>query len=337
MEDHNPVQAPKKAKRRGRKKKLNKSFFLRGIITILPAVLTLFILVTVVQFARNYVTTPINSTIYWLLESNTLGWKVLEQVEIDPLDMEFLDEAGLPQNALLTLRESGIQSEAFKSELKIVREPEMYFFRDMGSLAINPYKLRREVRAVVHPLVGVLVSVLVVLTLGYITSGFVGRRMISSFDRAAQNLPIIRSVYPYTKQLVEFFADDNEFEFDTVVAAPYPSETVWAIAFVTGTGLSSINEALGDRYVSVFVPTSPMPMTGFTVFLKESKLVPLPISVDEALRITVSAGVLIPASEQVAELTDSLVHMGAKLETQDPDQGSALPKDTEPEDNTGES
>ncbi|MFT7486920.1 MAG: putative membrane protein [Candidatus Paceibacteria bacterium] len=301
-----------KAKGRGRKKKSKKSFFLRGLITILPAVLTLFLLVTVVQFAQSYVTTPINSTIYWLLESNTLGWKVLEQVDIDPLEMEFLDQDALPQSALESMRQSGVQSDAFKSELSILREPELGFFVELPSLAINPYKLRREVRAVVHPLVGVLVSVLVVLTLGYITSGFLGRRMIAAVDRAAKNLPIIRSVYPYTKQLVDFFASDTEFEFDTVVAAPYPSETVWAIAFVTGTGLKSINDGLGDRYVSVFVPTSPMPMTGFTVFLKESKLIPLPISVDEALRVTVSAGVLVPASEQVEDLADSLRALGAQ-------------------------
>lgn len=315
MEDNKPNQSPKKkGDQKKKKKKLNRSFFLRGLITILPAVLTLFILVTVIQFARTYVTTPINSTIYWMLEGNTLGWTVLEHVDINPLDAEFLDEEALPQDAQASLRESGIQSPAFESELKILRDPEMTFFRDLQRLAINPYKLRREVRGVVHPLVGVLVSVLVVLILGYITSGFVGRRMLASFDRAAQNLPIIRSVYPYTKQLVEFFADDNEFEFDTVVAAPYPSETVWAIAFVTGTGMRSINEALEGRYVSVFVPTSPMPMTGFTVFLKESKLIPLPISVDEALRVTVSAGVLIPASQQVEELEESLAQLGAEME-----------------------
>jgi uncharacterized membrane protein len=328
MEDHKPKPSPKKKVGKAKKKKLNRSFFLRGVITILPAVMTLFILVTVVQFARNYVTTPINSTIYWMLEGNTLGWKVLEQVDINPLDAEFLDEEALPQDALAALREGGIQGSAFKSELEILRNPEMHFFRDLQRLAINPYRLRREVRGVVHPLVGVLVSVLVVLILGYITSGFVGRRMIASVDRAAQNLPIIRSVYPYAKQLVEFFADDKEFEFDTVVAAPYPSETVWAIAFVTGTGMRSINEGLGDRYVSVFVPTSPMPMTGFTVFLKESKLIPLPISVDEALRVTVSAGVLIPASQQVEDLAASLAKLGADIQTNEkgspPEPGSPV-------------
>lgn len=313
---------PKPRPTQAKKKKPKKSFFLRGLITILPAVLTLFILVTVVQFAQNYVTTPINSTIYWLLEGNAVGWKVLDRLDIDPLSNEFLDPDALPP-ALEELRQrepAGVNSERFKAQLQFHRESNMHFFRDMQELAIQPYKLRREVRAVVHPMVGVLVSLLVVLTVGYFTSGFLGRRFISSIDRAAQNLPVIRSVYPYTKQLVEFFAAETDFDFDTVVAAPYPSEQVYCIAFVTSSGLKTVHEHLGDRYATVFVPTSPMPMTGFTVFIREDRLIPLPLSVDEALRVTVSAGVLIPASERIEELETSLVALGAELDVdEDPE------------------
>jgi uncharacterized membrane protein len=314
-EDQTPKRRQKTEKRKLPKPK---NFFLRGLITILPAVLTLFILVTVVQFAQNYVTTPINSTIYWLLEGNAAGWKILGSVEIDPLAVEFLDPEALPTEAQEALRSGGASSDAFQAELEILRAPELGFLRDLPGLAINPYKLRREVRGVVHPMVGVLVSLLLILTVGYFTSGFLGRRMISTVDRAAQNLPVIRSVYPYTKQLVEFFAAETDFDFDTVVAAPYPSEGVWAIAFVTSSGLKTVHEKLGEPYVSVFVPTSPMPMTGFTVFIKEDRLIPLPISVDEALRVTVSAGVLIPAHEQVIGLEESLQALGANLE----DEGS---------------
>lgn len=306
-----PERAPRK--KAPRFPKPPRSFFLRGIITILPAVLTLFLLVTVVQFAQNYVTTPINSTIYWLLEGNALGWQVLDAVEIDPLDEGFLDPEALPPDLREALDEHKLDSDEFRSALLFYREPNLDLFRDLHELAINPYKLRREVKAVVHPMVGVLVSLLLILTLGYFASGFLGRRAIASVDRAMQNLPIIRSVYPYAKQLVEFFAAEKSFDFDTVVAAPYPSEGVWAIAFVTSSGLRTIHEELGDRYVSVFVPTSPMPATGFTVFIREDRLIPLPLSVDEALRITVSAGVLIPSSEKVEDLTDALTAAGAKL------------------------
>jgi uncharacterized membrane protein len=99
-----------------------------------------------------------------------------------------------------------------------------------------------------------------------------------------------------------------------VVAAPYPSEKIYCIAFVTSAGLKTVHDALGERMVTVFVPTSPMPMTGFTVFIKEDRLIPLPLSVDEALRVTVSAGVLIPTAERVADLEDSLTALGAKIE-----------------------
>ena len=295
---------------------LKKSFFLRGLITILPAALTLFILVTVVQFAQNYVTTPINSTIYYLLEGNTLGWKVLERLDIDPLSNEYLDTAALPANLeeLRSREDGGVNSERFQAELDFLREPHLGWLRNMNALAINPYKLRREVRAAVPPMVSALVSLLVVLTLGYLASGFLGRRAIASVDRAAQNLPIIRSVYPYTKQLVEFFAAETDFDFDTVVAAPYPSADIYCVAFVTSSGLKTVHKALGGRYVSVFVPTSPMPMTGFTVFIKEERLIPLPLSVDEALRITVSAGVLIPEAERVEDLQNALSALGAEFQ-----------------------
>ncbi len=313
------MQADQRKSKRKKKDKPKKTFFLRGLITILPAVLTLFILVTVVQFAQNYVTTPINSTIYWLLEGNALGWKVLDRLEIDPLSTEFLDTEALSP-ALQELRSrdpKGVLSEGFLTQLAFERETELDFFRDLHALTINPYKLRREVRAVVHPLVGALVSLLVVLTLGYFASGFLGRRVIASVDRAAQNLPIIRSVYPYTKQLVEFFAAETEFDFDTVVAAPYPSEQIYCIAFVTSKGLKTVHDALGERFVTVFVPTSPMPMTGFTVFIREDRLISLPLSVDEALRVTVSAGVLIPAAERIEDLEQSLAALGADIEPQE--------------------
>ncbi|MDP6538039.1 MAG: DUF502 domain-containing protein [Planctomycetota bacterium] len=282
-----------------RRAKRKKSFFLRGVVTVLPAVLTLFILVTVVQFAKSYVTTPINTVIYWCLEGNGLGWQVLRSVGIDPLSEEFLNPDALPVELRSELDRAGLDSPAFRNGLAALHESRSSPVRDLDALAIDPEGLRDAVKGVVHPMIGVFFSLLLVLTAGYLASGFFGRRMISGIDRAMQQVPVIRSVYPYAKQLVEFFLSDTELEFDTVVAAPYPSEGVWAIAFVTSEGMKSVHEHLGGRYVSCFVPTSPMPMTGFTVFIEARRLIPLPISVEEALRTTVSAGVLIPTSELI--------------------------------------
>jgi uncharacterized membrane protein len=291
----------RRSKKRSRRKKSKRGLFVRGLITLLPAALTIFILVTVMQFVNTYLTAPINSAIFGFLDNNGLGWNVLTLMEVDPYDREFLDESALP----VSLRDEvddlgGFDEVPAQAILANYREEGETFLRDFKRLAIDGEKLREAVRAEVPTAVGILISLSIVLVACYFAGGFLGRRVVSSFDRTLNQIPIVKSVYPYTKQIVEFFLSDNEFEFDTVVAAPYPTDNVWAIGFVTGTGLRSINEEVGGKLVSVFIPTSPMPMTGFTVFIDSVRLIPLDITVDEALRVTVSAGVLVPTDEQVA-------------------------------------
>jgi len=215
------------------KKKPKRSFFLRGLVALLPALLTIFAFVLIIQFTQRYVTGPINSGIDWVLKSSGVEWTP-------------------PQG------------------------------------------------------VGILVALLLLISVGYLASGFLGRRVVAWFDRQIAQIPLVRSVYPYAKQFVEYFISDSELDFDTVVAAPYPNSDIYSLAFVTSPGFRTIHESLGGRYVSCFVPTSPMPMTGYTVFIEASRLIPLSISVDEALRTTISAGVLIPPNESVEELTQNL-------------------------------
>ncbi len=279
-----------------------KSFFFRGLVTALPAVLTVFILFSVVQFAQTYVTGPINSAIYWLLEGNALGWKVLRRVQIEPYSLEYLDVEALPPELQKQLEASELSAPAFQADLRIHRESHEAFLRDPNDLAVDPQRLRRAVRGVVHPMIGVLASLLLVLTLGYLASGYFGRRLAAKLDRTLHQVPVIRSVYPYTKQVVDFFLSEKELDLGTVVAAPYPSDGVWSIGFVTSSGLKSLHDDLGGTYVSIFMPSSPVPMTGYTVFMELRRLVPLSLTVDEALRVTVSAGVLIPPQERVEGL-----------------------------------
>jgi uncharacterized membrane protein len=284
-----------------------RGFFLRGLVVLLPAVLTIFVFTTSWNFVERNVTGPINGAIYGFLEGNGLGWTVLEGMEISPYAREYLDVDALPPELVDNITQlGGFGHDTFRVALAAWRDEHEGFFRDLDALAINREKLRTAVVAEVHPAVGIVLSGLLVLTLGYFASGFLGRGAIAAVDRAMHKIPLVRRVYPYTKQLVEFFLAENELEFDTVVAAPYPSDDVWALGFITGAGLKSLHEALGGQFVSVFIPTSPMPMTGFTVFIELSRLVPLDITVDEALRITVSAGVLVPHAQRVAALEREL-------------------------------
>ncbi|MEZ6017126.1 MAG: DUF502 domain-containing protein [Planctomycetota bacterium] len=286
------------------KKKMN--FFVRGLVVLLPTVLTVFVFVTVVNFVNTYLTTPINGTLLTLLDSNGFGWKVLGAMDVDPFARPYLAVEDLPialQERLGPNGELGdLGSSAAQAAIQSHRDAKLTFIRNFEKLAINREKLRNDI-----PLprwIGIVIAASLVLFLGYLASGFLGRTAINSFDRMLHRIPVVKSVYPYTKQLVDFFLSESELEFDTVVAAPYPSEGVWAIGFVTGGGLRSVHQALGAEYVSVFIPTSPMPMTGFTVFIEANRLIPLDITVDEAIRTVVSVGVLVPASEQVLSLDE---------------------------------
>ena len=301
-----------------KKAKPKRNFFLRGIVAIMPAMLTIFVFVFIVQFAERYVTGPINSFIYSALERNAAGWAVLDALSIDPESDEFLDMSSLPPR-LQELRErDGLESAAFRAALDEHRSEGYGLLYQLDELGIHEEKLRDAVKGAVHPVVGVVVALVLLLALGYLASGFLGRRVVSWVDSILSQVPVVRSVYPYAKQFVEYFLSDSDLEFDTVVAAPYPGPGVWCIAFVTSPGLKTVHEALGGRYVSCFVPTSPMPATGYTVFIEASRLIPLPITVDEALRTTISAGVLIPQHESVEELTQSLASiLGKPLEVEE--------------------
>jgi len=278
--------------------------FLRGLVTVLPVVLTAFIFVTVFQFAGAYVTRPVNSTIYWCLEGNSLGWNTLEDLEIDPYDEAFLDPESLP----LDLQTLGAQvgysrSSNFRNQLQLLRAENEGFFRDPEELFIDRDKLRKAVEEQVHPLIGVVLSLIVVLLAGWALSGFFGRSLMSSIEKALNAIPFVRSVYPYSKQLVEFFLAEKESqtEFETVVAVPYPRAGLWAIGFVTNTAPKALWDETGEELVCIFIPSSPMPMTGYTIIAPAKDLVAIPITVDEALRVTVSGGVLIPPGEQIDE------------------------------------
>ncbi|HPF12959.1 MAG TPA: DUF502 domain-containing protein [Planctomycetota bacterium] len=293
--------------KQGKTKAKKRGFFTRGLAVLLPTILTVFLFTSIWNFVQRHVVGPINGTIYGVLEGNGMGWIVLGAMDIDPYAREYLDPDELPSDLVDRMDAlGGLGSASFQAALTAWRLKHEAFLRNLKDLAIDPEKLREAVAKEVHPAVGVVLSAVLVLVLGYLASGFLGRSLISGFDRLLHRIPLIRAVYPYAKQLTEFFINDTEYEFETVVAAPYPSEGVWSLGFVTGSGLRSMHEALGGRFVSVFIPTSPMPMTGFTIFMDEATLVPLDISVDEALRICVSAGVLVPQGQQVTDPKDLL-------------------------------
>lgn len=140
--------------------------------------------------------------------------------------------------------------------------------------------------------------VLFLYLLGKLITARLGGFLYSYFERFVFRLPLVRNVYGAAKQVSDFFFGQRALEFKRVVAIEYPRKGIWSIGFVTGEGLGDVKAAANESVLSVLVPTSPAPMTGFTVLVRRSEVVDLNITVEQALEYIISCGVVVPGHQK---------------------------------------
>lgn len=147
-----------------------------------------------------------------------------------------------------------------------------------------------------------LVILLVVLTLiGALTAGFVGRSIIRVYDTLLARMPVIRSIYSALKQIIETILAQQSAAFRQAVLVEYPRPGLWAIAFITGRTEGEVQNLTAQEMINVFLPTTPNPTSGFLLFVPKSDLVPLSMSVEEALKMVISGGIVTPPDRRPVE------------------------------------
>jgi uncharacterized membrane protein len=147
---------------------------------------------------------------------------------------------------------------------------------------------------------GYVVAFVTIFVVGFALLTIFGRKLYKTVDGALSRMPVLRMVYPHLKQLTEFiFAEDEKkaAAFRKVVMVEYPRLGLWSMGFVTGPAMESLRKAKGEDLVSVFIPSSPTPFTGYVVAVRKAELVEIDIPVDQALRFTISGGVLVPPGQ----------------------------------------
>jgi uncharacterized membrane protein len=152
--------------------------------------------------------------------------------------------------------------------------------------------------------VGVVVAVMLLIVVAYLVGAFLGATLTRLFERWIMHVPLMRRIYPGAKQVSEFFFAEKKVEFRRVVMVEFPRKGMWMVGFVTGRGFMALSEKLGADLVSVFVPATPAPVTGYVVTVAKSDVVDLPITVDEAIQYLISAGVIMPMAERDASLAE---------------------------------
>lgn len=246
---------------------------MRGFASLLPTILTILIIVLCYRFVHENVATPINHTIHRLLVQTSWGRDILETAGLE-LDLE-------------------------DYRYRLGSNTEWRSFRKVDSDQPDREKLREALYETIHPILGFLIGILIIFTVGVLLASFLGRRIFARFERALSKFPIIKVIYPYAKQLVDFFFKERRMDLSSVVSFEYPRKGIWAIGFMTSNGLQTLHDAAGQPVVSVFIPSSPAPMTGYTVFIPREDIIQLDIDVEEAFRMVITGGVVIPESEQV--------------------------------------
>lgn len=150
-----------------------------------------------------------------------------------------------------------------------------------------------------------LLTVLLIVSVLYFTGQFVSARLGNWMVRVTEEqvlgrLPVIRNIYGSVKQVTDFLLTENQqIEYRRVAAVQYTRKGVWAIGFVTGESLLQISVNAGEPCLAVFVPTSPMPMTGFTINVPRSEVIDLDLSVEQAMQFCISCGVLSPPHQKM--------------------------------------
>lgn len=141
---------------------------------------------------------------------------------------------------------------------------------------------------------GLIILVVFLTLVGAAATNFLGKFFVDLTDRVLTRVPIVRSVYSVFKQIRDVFQSNTAGQYKEIAMVEYPREGSWVIGFVAGAVKGEMRQRLGENYVGIFVPTTPNPTSGFLLYVAETKLIRLNMSVEEGAKIIFSGGLVVP-------------------------------------------
>ena len=148
------------------------------------------------------------------------------------------------------------------------------------------------------------IFILAMYLLGKFLAARMGRLVWGGLEKVIDRLPLIRNVYGSVKQVTDFIFSESNVEYTRVIAVEYPRKGIWSLGLVTGESMLDIASAANEPVLSVLIPTSPAPFTGYTITIRRSEALDLNITIDQAFQFVVSCGVVV-APQQMEKMVVS--------------------------------
>ena len=274
-----------------------KRFFLRGLAVVLPSALTLWILVKAYQWISQAVAQPINQGIQYSIGQLMVVWPGLAEFAGAVPDQSRLQDLRVA---------AGVGQDATGLDSTLLAE---YRTEVIASWWADHWYIQ---------IIGLVVAIIAVYIAGRLVGGFVGRLLYRYLERLISSIPVVEKIYGYVKQIVDFlFSQDQSIKFNRVVAVEYPRRGIWSVGFQTNNSMKTISTRSGNS-VTVFIPSSPTPFTGYTVTVPREDIIELPISVEEAIGFAVSGGVLQPPAQLMSKSGTEIPDSTKEEEVTDP-------------------
>jgi uncharacterized membrane protein len=166
------------------------------------------------------------------------------------------------------------------------------------------------------PGIGLVILVVGLTLIGWLTAGFIGRLFLRVSEGLLARIPAVRSLYGAVKQILETVLANQSSAFREVVLVEYPRRGMWVIGFITGNTEGEVQNLTEDTLINIFVPTTPNPTSGFLIFVPKGDVTVLDMSVEEGIKMVVSAGIVTPPDKR-AEAEQAAPAIAARAEGKD--------------------
>jgi uncharacterized membrane protein len=265
---------------------------LRGLGVVAPPLLTLVILVWMIRTVDYYILEPVLDTTADLLVHKLADIRT-QLPDARPTDDPTVFTSGDAEYKLL---ESG-QYIPLSVYATVVQHTSSNVLPTNGQAAYQRYVEVTYLRPWIVGPVFLIVFIALMYLLGTLFAAGLGRAFWNWVEHGVGRLPVVRAVYSSTKQVTNYVFSDRELEFTRVVAVEYPCRGVWSLAFVTNEGMIDVQKAAGEPVLTILLPTSPVPVSGYTMLVPKSEVLDVDMTVEQAVEYIVSCGVVLPPAQ----------------------------------------